>query len=262
MDRLFFRALVSAFGFRPFDRRREVLVPYFQYKIGGFSTDYYLHFLREPEWNLYRYEIFEKLKEYSGDGIARYLDFHFKAYTDKGDLLRFLRYETEDRLRRLGKRMKKDRNKLEMVLLWVSEQEGILKPAAVGSPDVPPIASEPVEGAELRSPEIESTVHDLLKSYSGKIVVNGKHHLERFIQLLILVKDLYDPGKPDNPLFTQFSTNDLAAVLRQIKELRELQVNTLQKKISDCGGNVRHNDPRTAQLVAALTEFFYGQAVR
>ena len=127
--------------------------------------------------------------------------------------------------------MKKDRNKLEMVLLWVSEQEGILKPAAVGSPDVPPIASEPVEGAELRSPEIESTVHDLLKSYSGKIVVNGKHHLERFIQLLILVKDLYDPGKPDNPLFTQFSTNDLAAVLRQIKELRELQVNTLQKKI-------------------------------
>ncbi len=253
MDRLFFRALITAFGFRPYDKSPAAFIPYFQYKIGPYVPDFYLYFPKPPAWNRYRWELFEKLDVYHGSDIARYLDFHFSAYPDKPAFLRFLRFEAEGQVKRMGKRRNTYRAKLELVLSWVAEQEGLLR-QAIG---------EPVVGDAPLSPGVESAVYDLVESYSGNIVVNGKHHLERFIQLLILVKDLHTPGKPDNPLFTQFSTVDLAAILRQIKELKKLQVNTLQKKISEANFELRRGDPRKEQqLLAALTEFFYGQAVR
>ena len=103
---------------------------------------------------------------------------------------------------------------------------------------------------------LEEKLAEIQRSFAGKIVIDGQQQLERFIQLLILVKDLRAPGKSGELLFTSFSTTDIAAILRQFTELSNYKVNTLQKKIAECGSAMRSNgeaDP----LREALTRFFF-----
>jgi hypothetical protein len=241
-DRLFLRFLFRVVGVRFFDRRKELFTPYFQYRIGPFVADYYLYFRREPSWPLYRFELFSRLNEYSGYDFKRFLDFHYDAYEDKADFLRFLRYEVHERIGRAGKRMGKYRLGLEMALTWVAEKE-----ASVSPPD----------------PDVDQgNMVGIMRPYMGKIKIDGRHHLERFIQLLLLVKEVSVPGRPEETLFARFSTTDLAAILQQIEELREMKVNTLQKKIGDGQRQLRRDDPRTQQLIRALSVFFYGQTDR
>src|SRR5215472_7558208 len=111
-DRIFFRTLFTAFGMRPVDPGLQAFVHYFRYEIGPYCTDYFLHFRREPNWELYKNEIFNKLDEFTGYDIARYLNFHYEPYADKADFLRFLRYETSERIRQLSKKMSSWRIKL------------------------------------------------------------------------------------------------------------------------------------------------------
>lgn len=120
-DRIFFRTMFTSFGMRPVDPSQQTTIPYFRYEIGPYRTDYLLHFRREPNWDLYKSEVFNKLEEVSGYDIARYQNFHYQQYTDKADFLRFLRYETNERIRWLGGRMRDWRIKLELVLAWVEE---------------------------------------------------------------------------------------------------------------------------------------------
>lgn len=44
-------------------------------------------------------QIFNKMYEYSGYDIIRYLDFHFAAFADKSEFLHFLSYEVIERLK-------------------------------------------------------------------------------------------------------------------------------------------------------------------
>jgi len=42
------------------------LIPYFQYKIGPYQSDYYLYFAKQPYLQVYKNEIFNKMYEYEG----------------------------------------------------------------------------------------------------------------------------------------------------------------------------------------------------
>ena len=87
------RTFLGAFGERKvtgYSRTPGGFVPYFQYKIGPYESDLYLYFPKEPYALRYKNEIFNKINEYTGFDIIRYLEFHYAPYGDKQDFLRFL----------------------------------------------------------------------------------------------------------------------------------------------------------------------------
>ncbi len=97
---IFWRNVAATFGGRSsYSQKSGGFVPYFQYKIGQYNTDWYLYFHKEPFPLRYKNEIFNKLGEYTGYDIIRYLEFHFIAYHDSQDFLRFLHYEISERLK-------------------------------------------------------------------------------------------------------------------------------------------------------------------
>ena len=253
-DRIFFRTMFTTFGMRPVDRSLQTFIHYFLYEIGPYRTDYLLHFRREPNWDLYKNEIFNKLDEFTGYDIARYLNFHYEPYADKADFLRFLRYEASERAKQLHKRRSDWRIKMEMVLAWVDEQEL----ASEGPADDPALAEEPAaHPGEAEMDLVEASMKEVAQSYQGRIVVSDERSLDRVIQLLLLVKDLRAPGKTISLLFRKFSQTDIASILHQFEVFRDMKTNTLQKRVIQCNKDLRPTDPKTAQLIKALTDFFY-----
>jgi hypothetical protein len=240
-NRLFPRAFLRAFHLLPPESAAQPLIPYFQYKIGAYQKDYFLYFRREPSWLRYKVEAFGKMNAMAGYDIPRFLDFHYAAYSDKEDFLRFLRYEIEGRLAYMKKYPKDSVPAYLVMLKWLAEKEGpdAAKTSALSATD----------GQDAVSEIFQQSLAELGRSYAGNIVIREPRQLERLIQLLILVKDLRAPDKKGDALFTDFSTTDLAAILRQIAELRDYKLNTLQKKIAESNQAMR-NDP----LITALQE--------
>jgi hypothetical protein len=72
---------------------------YFQYKTGAYQKDYLLYFPKDPFTRLYVNEIFNKLYEHDGYDIIKYLEFHYAAYENKPNFLRFLRSQISDRVK-------------------------------------------------------------------------------------------------------------------------------------------------------------------
>lgn len=253
-DRIFFRTMFSAFGLRPVDWKGQTMILYFQYEIGPYSTDYLLHFRREPYWELYKNEIFNKLDEFRGYDLARYLNFHYQRYADKVDFLQFLRYETDQRIKRLGRGMKEWRVKLEIVLTWVSEQELALdRPVDAPAPATLPAAPAEETGVEI----LEAGMKEVAQSLSGRIVVSDERNLDRIIQLLLLLKEVRAPGKPIWPLFRRFKQSDIASIMHQFEAFKGTKTNTVEKRVIKCSNDLQPADPKAAQLTKALTDFFY-----
>jgi hypothetical protein len=101
------RIFLGAFGERTgsgYSKTPGGFVPYFQYKIGPYKSDLFLYFLKEPFPLRHKNEIFNKINEYTGYDNIRYLEFHYAAYEDKQDFLRFLHYELSERLKRNPKK--------------------------------------------------------------------------------------------------------------------------------------------------------------
>src|SRR6185437_10255230 len=248
-NNLFFRLLFRAFRWIPPESATQPLIPYFQYRIGAYQKDYYLYFRKEPSWLRYKVEAFDKMIAMQGYDIPRFLDFHYAAYSDKEDFLRFLRYELEGQLAALKKYPKDNVPAYPVILKWLDEKEA---PATAKSSVLPA-----TEGRDAVIEIFQQSLAELGRSYAGNIVIHEPRQLERLIQLLIVLKDLRAPGTKGEALFTDFSTTDLAAILRQIAELRDYKLNTLQKKIADCNQHMR-DDPRAEALQEALTRYFFG----
>ena len=253
-NNLFVRTLLRAFHFMPPDRSRQPLIPYFQYKLGPYQRDHFLYFRHEPSWLRYKYEAFDKMNSMAGYDVPRFLDFHYSEYPDKEDFRRFLRYEITQRVASLKKHPKYADHEYEVVLKWLDEQEQLEQLAAAKT-----AALSATNGDERMSDIVQENLAELHRSFAGKIVINGQQQLERFIKLLILVKDLRAPGKEVETLFSSFSTTDLAAILRQFTELHDHKINTLQKKITECNDAMRR-DARVGSLEEALTRYFYGNS--
>jgi hypothetical protein len=248
-NNLFLRWMLRSFHLTTSDSASQPLIPYFQYKIGPYQRDHFLYFRREPNWLRYKFEAISKLNAMRGYDIPRFLDFHYSAYPDKQDFRRFLRYEVEGWLAYIQKHPKAADHEYEVVLKWLAEKEEL----AADKISVAPAIRDDKEVSEV----VQENLTALHRSFAGKIVINGPQQLERFIKLLIIVKDLRAPGKPGEALFSSFSTTDLAAILRQFTELGEYKVNTLQKKIAECNEAMRH-DARIEPLREALTRYFFG----
>lgn len=109
----------NVIGF-PTSAAKKTFMPYFQYKIGVYRRDYYLYFTSPPNGIRYTNDIFNKLYEYEGYDIIQYLEFHYTAYNNKTNFLRFIKYETNKRLKL--KLTKWFNIKLETVLDWLIEK--------------------------------------------------------------------------------------------------------------------------------------------
>src|ERR1700680_2912479 len=97
---MFLRNMLADFGERSgYTKTPGNFIPYFQYKIGEYQPDHYLYFPSESFALRYKNEIFNKLNEYTGYDIIKFLEFHYSAYSDKPDFLRFLNYEISQRLK-------------------------------------------------------------------------------------------------------------------------------------------------------------------
>lgn len=113
--------MLTSFGGRfPYSANSKELTPYFQYKIGAYQSDYNLYFAKQPSLQIYKNEIFNKMYEYSGYDLIHYLEYHYEAYENKIDFIRFLHYEVSERLKRYSPKTHK--LKLQTTSDWLQEK--------------------------------------------------------------------------------------------------------------------------------------------
>jgi hypothetical protein len=278
---IFWRNVLGSFGERSgYSKESGGFIPYFQYKIGPYQSDQYLYFPKEPFPLLYKNEIFNKLQEYTGYDIIRYLEFHFAAYTDSHDFLRFLHYEISERLRRAPKNVR-----LLSALSWVMEKISEFQKQADRSlrTEIEKGVQEIISGQPTASPqemdqritafsekleehlglilaETEKGIKELTDSFTtGTIELNNHNHEEKLIQLLILLQQVQAPPQAGvELLFKKFTAADIAAILHlHFEAFQDNKINTLQRKVGDQGERIKANHPKVKKLTEALQEFFY-----
>jgi len=87
---IFFRSIFTMIGERsPYSAKTTDFPPYFQYEIGPYQADYKLYFAKQPFLQVYKNEVFNKMYEYAGYDLIRYLEFHYEAYANKADFIHF-----------------------------------------------------------------------------------------------------------------------------------------------------------------------------
>lgn len=286
MSNMFLRNMLADLGKRSaVSTTNGTFTPYFQYKIGNYQPDYYLYFPKEPFATRYKNEVFNKLQEYSGYDLVQYLEFHFNAYPDKTDFLRFLRYEIAERLMRKPRPSLKQR--MQRSLQWVLEKGQEMQreqPTGVTEQrDNPKTTSylqnhedaspNPIEGAaQLISQRLtgyldkilagtEERLETMTHSYiTGHIELNNHQHMEKVIQLFFLLQTVQAPPKIGRAeqLFKKFSAIDIASILHlHFDVFKGKQINTLQVKIREATERLHPNHPKVQKVVAALQDFFY-----
>jgi len=284
---MFFRNMLADFGGRSaYSKEPGGFVPYFQYRIGKYQKDYYLHFPKEPFVIQYHNEIFNKLYEYKAYDIVNFLEFHYTTFDNKHDFLRFLRYETGDRLKRESR--EGNRIKLQDALQWTTEksrelqnlqgreikhqiEKGVRDIISEGQGTNPQVADAESSVQDLTNKlsqyvdQIMSDMEDRIESVTGvlsfgRIELNNQVHLEKLIQLLVLLQTVQAPARiaRGEQLFKKFSSTDIAAILQlHFSAFKTLKVNTLQVKIREASEKLKPNHPDVKRLEDALQAFFY-----
>ncbi len=287
---MLFRNMLASFGYRSaYSSAAGGFIPYFAYRIADYQQDFYLYFPKEPFAVRYVNEIFNKLCEYEGFDIIRYLEFHYNLYSNKADFLRFLRYEINDRL----KKGRYQHRKLNAALDWVTEKQSELRDQirekinqeqknleqelAAG---VRSIIQETNTTADINTDQqaktlveklsghidqimrtTETELRELTSSFStGNIELNNRNHEELIVQLLILLQKVQAPSslQKGEQLFKKFSATDIAAILMlHFAAFKDKKINTLQRKVSDQSELLNYKSSKVKQLIQALEEFFY-----
>src|SRR5258708_6797384 len=279
---IIWRNILASFGERSgYSQEPGGFVPYFQYRIGHYQSDLYLYFPKEPFSLLYKNEIFNKLQEYTGYDIIRYLEFHYSSYPDSQDFLRFLHYEISERLKRDPKNVL-----LLSALTWVTEkrEESQRKESRDLRSEIEQGVQEIIKNQPSASPqeidrrisafseklkehlgrilaETEKGIKELTGSFTtGTIELNNHNHEEKLMQLLILLQQVQAPPQQARAeqLFKRFTAADIAAILHlHFEAFRDNKINTLQRKVGDQGERIKANHPKVKKLNEALQEFFY-----
>jgi hypothetical protein len=171
---------------------------FFQYKIGSYKPDYYLYFSKEPLAIRYKNEIFNKIWEYNGFEVSKYLDFHYTSCLQKKEFLRFLNYETGERIKlKLAKAL---RAKLTFVLKWVEEGQAEFQTAPEKMKNGQDIKNGDFseEGSQIYKDRFdmlpagfEEKMEEVSKKFdNGKVQLVNSSHFPKLIQLFILLRDL------------------------------------------------------------------------
>lgn len=274
---MFLRNMLASFGSRSaYTKDPGSFVRYFQYKIGPYQSDRYLYFPQEPYALRYKNEIFNKLHEYTGYDIIRYLEFHFDAYPDNGDFLRFLKYEIAERLRV----QPKDRALLS-AQAWVIEKldelkksqqeqirqdieqvvQGIVNKQPTASPQdvehyVSVLVQKFTDHMDRVTSETEQGIKGLTGSFvTGDIELNNQNHEGRLMQVFMILQEL--TGKTEQ-LFKRCTDTDLAAMLHlHFKAFKGKKITTVQREIGGLRPRIKEGSPRIKKLNDALGQFFY-----
>jgi hypothetical protein len=240
---LFRNALTALIGF-PASVPRKNFIPYFQYKIGLYQPDYYLYFTSPPNNIRYINDIFNKLHQYDGYDIIQFLEFHYTAYPDKTDFLRFLKYETGQRVKR--KQSKAFEIKLESCRDWLAEkqdqqqssqkleiktelkqeagnliEEGPTKISdTFPRPDTQNISKEILDTLSPYLNTLIEMTEEKMKAVTdayvtGHIQLNNHNHIEKIMQLFYLIQNITAPKElaKGEQVFKQFSATDIASIL-------------------------------------------------
>lgn len=278
------RTILGAFGERTgsgYSKTPGGFVPYFQYKIGPYESDLFLYFLKEPFSLRYKNEIFNKLNEYSGYDIIRYLEFHYAAYEDKQDFLRFLYYELSERLKRSPKK-----RGLISAMSWVAEKkeesqksetkdlrseirngvQDILRSQPTASPQeidqrIAEFSKKLEEHLGRVMSEAERGVMDLTGAFTaGRVKLNNRNHKEKVIQALILLSQVRAPRETakGEKLFEKFDNIDVAAILHlHFQGFGDGKFGTVQGWVGDQVEIIKPDHPKVKRLADALEGFFY-----
>jgi hypothetical protein len=282
---MFFRNMLADFGERSGNSKIPGnFNPYFQYKIGQYQEDLFLYFPAEPFALRYKNEIFNKLNEYTGYDTIKFLEFHYAAYLDKPDFLRFIQYEISERLK--ANIPKSLLLKLQSALDWVSEKKQELKKLqdeqlrkeielgvktiiqnqSVNSPhqvdnQIKTLSDQLSLHIEKVMGETEKGIRELTGSFSaGNIQLNNRNHEDKIIQLLILIGQIQAPLliSRGEQLFKKFTASDIATILHlHFDAFRDNKINTLQKKVGEQSERIKASHPKVKKLSEALQEFFY-----
>ncbi len=282
---MFFRNMLADFGERSGNSKIPGnFNPYFQYKIGQYQSDLFLYFPAEPFLLRYKNEIFNKLNEYTGYDTIKFLEFHYAAYLDKPDFLRFLQYEISERLK--ADVQKSFLLKLQSAITWVTEKKQELKKLqdeqlrkeieqgvktiiqnqSVNSPhqvdtQIKTLSDQLSLHIEKVMGETEKGIRELTGSFStGNIQLNNRNHEEKIIQLLILMGQVQAPPQLSRgeQLFKKFTASDIATILHlHFDAFRDNKINTLQKKVGEQSERIKASHPKVKKLSEALQEFFY-----
>jgi hypothetical protein len=276
--------MFTTFGNRsPYSANSKALTPYFQYKIGTYQSDYNLYFAKQPSLQIYKNEIFNKMYEYSGYDLIHYLEFHYEAYDNKADFIRFLHYEVSERLKRYSPKTHK--LKLQATSDWLQEkkdeyhaqQEKLLRSQieldvrstladqATSNLDIDATVKSLSEKLASRLEQVVSDTENKMTSLTdsfpaGNIELNNYNNLEKLVQLYILILSIKAPGEAasENKLFKRFSATDLASILHlHFMAFKDKKFNTVQVKITECGDRLKINNPKVQNLNQALEAFFY-----
>jgi hypothetical protein len=281
---IFFRSMLTTFGNRsPYYARSKDFTAYFQYKVGSYQSDYYLYFTTQPFLQVYKNEIFNKMYEYAGYDLIRCLEFHYEAYENKADFIRFLRYEVSERLKK--DIPKTHKLKLQATSDWLAEKQGanqtlqekMLKSqieldvrSTLNNQVTPGLDIDKVVEAlsEKLAGHLEKVVTDtqekmtsLTDSFpAGNIELNNHTNLEKLVPLYILILSIKAPGQAgsEDKLFKRFSATDLASILHlHFRAFKDNKFNTVQGKITDFSDRLKINNPKVQKLNQALEAFFY-----
>ncbi len=278
---IFMRNMLSDFGSRAsYSRSGSVFTAYFKYKIGPYEKDHCLYFLKEPSARRYYNEIFNKMIEYTGYDLFKYLDFHYSLYHDEADFLRFLQYETEERLQKTsGPEFKRAQK---ATLKWLKEkmQHNLEKEAPAVQQEISgtirkalngPTSSFDIEAiiekvsapltahVQSMASEAEDRFLAIARTFTtGNIQLNNQQHIEKLLQAFYLFSTVKAPGSKTDGLFKEFTVTDLAFLLNMhFNEFKGMKPNTVQKKIAVAVEKVRFENPQVRKLNEALQEFFY-----
>lgn len=247
--------MLTSFGNRsPYSAKSRDFTAYFQYKIGAYQSDYNLYFAKQPSLQIYKNEIFNKMYEYSGYDLIRYLEFHYTLYENKAEFVRFLRYEVSERL-------KKYAPKAQLTQDVRSTLDDRLNPEV----DIDAIVQSLSEKIATRLDQVVLDTQDKMTSLTdsfpaGNIELNNYNNLEKLVQLYILILSIKAPGEAasEDKLFKRFSATDLASILQlHFLAFKDKQFNAVLVKITECGDKLKINNPKVQSLNQALEAFFY-----
>jgi hypothetical protein len=286
LSNMFLRNALADFGERSTNSKIPGdFIPYFQYRIGRYQPDLLLYFPKEPYSVRYKNEIFNKLNEYNGYDIIKFLEFHFSQYPDKTDFIRFLYYEIQERLKP-EKARKSFFLKLQTSFNWVAEKNQELKKTqeeklrleieqglktiiqnqSVNSPlqvdrQNKALSDQLSSHFDKLMSETEKGIRDLTGSFiTGNIQLNNRNHEDKIIQLLILTGQVQAPTQlaKGEQLFKKFTAADIATILHyHFDAFRDNKINTLQKKVGEQSERIKPGHPKVKKLSEALQEFFY-----
>ena len=279
---MFFRNMLSDFGFRSNENDTNEFPHYFKYILGQWkSGDYYLYFTHQPYLTRYKNEIFNKMKEFSGSGINEYLQFHYDLYEDKTAFLSFLKYEIFARLQMQMSTAQKI--KIKTASEWVDNK------LQENKPDHPEINShlqrltqelsvtqnseghwqttKALEEIKLylnRQVEVLNDAEQKLQEVAraiptGNVELNNQRHEDRLVQLFILLSTITSGIKPSaEQLFKNFSQSDISSILKNhFTTFKDKKYNTIQKTVTTANQHINWKNPKLIKLNESLADYFY-----